>query len=85
MSRECGDEVRDGMEQIAHQRKAQQKKAQKLMHLSAYLLNHKEETEIKMLFGAFLDFLMLKDRDGIAFWSLTISVLRVAGKYFLSV
>lgn len=55
------------------------------MHRSAYLLNHKEETEIKMLFGAFLDFLMLKDRDGIAFWSLTISVLRVAGKYFLSV
>lgn len=53
------------------------------MHHCAHLLNHKEETEIKILFGAFLDLLMLKDGDGVAFWSLNVSILRVAGKYFL--
>lgn len=33
------------------------------MHCSVHLLNHKAETEVKMFFGAFLDLLMLKDRE----------------------
>lgn len=53
------------------------------MHDSAHLLNSKEETEIKTLFVAFLA--LLNERDCIAFWSLNISILRVPGKYLLSV
>lgn len=53
------------------------------MHRSAYLLNLYEAAEIKTLFGAFQDLLMLNDWDGIEFWSLNVSILRMAGKYFL--
>lgn len=52
-----------------------------LLHCSAHLCNHKEETEIKMPFGIFLDLLMLKGRDGVAFQSLNVSIL---GEHLLS-
>lgn len=44
----------------------------------------KEKRKSKKPFGAFLDLRMLKDRDGVAFQSLNVSILRVAGEHFLS-